>query len=986
MDALASCGMVVMTWNACGLESGAITDVVVILDDVYWDALLIQEGPFSEKSGRTVIQGGHQFYVSATVGKKRTCCILVHSRWGEYKQSFQAVSSRLAYLDLDVGDERKHRLTSVHLPDSSAPDDVYEASLLAVDQVITSARRAKRFNIVGMDANAVLGQREATDDPFLIGEFGVGQRNERGYDFSAWLHGVRLTAVTTMIDKPGEETWTHELWSTRLRRQIDFILLDEVRANAAEDVGTVDAIRGASDHRGVFARLKLEPYVPIERKRTKVQVGWQPRLNNDGKPNDYHEALDDVVGNFNCSVDDGTLVQQVVDAATLTAAAAPSTKRQHCEEVTRLFAARREEQSTVRRRELTKKLWKALRRQRRKQEDDDLDILVKAGCGLKKLRQTTQKHKGIERVSGLRDNTGNLKTDPDDMCEVFAHFYEDLYKELDVGVDGFPEPSEVRHSSVTAEEVRDALKVLKNRKTGANDGLVAEMLKTKHEGLVGALAVFFDSILSDQLEIPDTWKLSTLKVIFKKGDAELPQNYRPISIIPVMAKLYSAILYRRIRDHVDGRLADEQFGFRRGRGCADAVHILRTVVEKSNEWGEELWLATLDVEKAFDRVHHSSIFGALLEGEVNMSIVAALRRMYSELKANVCLWPGAESRSFNVERGVRQGDPLSPLLFNLMLDQVLREVGAIWRRRGYGTNVGQKLAGERLTHIAFADDMTVVARSWLSMKRMLDMLKTALARRGLRLHPSKCKAQTNNAQWPHRGDVAISDDFTVRVLAHDEELELLGTSLSLTDATNREIMRRIAKAWRMFWSLKALLLKRDSSLNRRLRLFDATVGCTATWCCESWSPRVEELRKLEVARRSMLRKIVAMPRGTEEDWLDWMQRSTHASLKRADTANVRRWCEFHFQRKWLWGGHVARRGWDTWLYQVSSWRDSAWQMLAMQAGGHRELRPSSRRWMKWEDPLRRFCAAEGRTCWTTLANHKEEWVSLASDFCAWSVH
>jgi hypothetical protein len=68
----------------------------------------------------------------------------------------------------------------------------------------------------------------------------------------------------------------------------------------------------------------------------------------------------------------------------------------------------------------------------------------------------------------------------------------------------------------------------------------------------------------------------------------------------VLAKLFSTVLYTRLHDTLEAHFPEEQFGFRRGRGCTDATHILRMVVEKSEEWGEVLWLAALDVEKAFD--------------------------------------------------------------------------------------------------------------------------------------------------------------------------------------------------------------------------------------------------------------------------------------------------------------------------------------------------------------------------------------------------
>ena len=98
-------------------------------------------------------------------------------------------------------------------------------------------------------------------------------------------------------------------------------------------------------------------------------------------------------------------------------------------------------------------------------------------------------------------------------------------------------------------------------------------------------------------------------------------------------------------------------GFRSGRGCDDALHVLRMVVEKSEEWGEELWAATLDVEKAFDKVHHAQLFDALIAADVGARIVHVLRKLYRDMSAYVQVSPGVETDHFRCSvasgRGIR---------------------------------------------------------------------------------------------------------------------------------------------------------------------------------------------------------------------------------------------------------------------------------------------------------------------------------------------
>ena len=236
--------------------------------------------------------------------------------------------------------------------------------------------------------------------------------------------------------------------------------------------------------------------------------------------------------------------------------------------------------------------------------------------------------------------------------------------------------------------------------------------------------------------------------------------------------------------------------------------------------------------------------------------------------------------------------------------------------------------------------------------------------------------------WTLQGDVSIEEGFSVHVLDEGLPLKVLGTVVSLEDTTQVEIDHRIATSWRRFWALKRLLLNQNVSIKQRLRLFDSTVGSCMLWCCRSWTPRVQEVKRINSAWHSMLRRICKNSRGSEENYVDWIRRSTARARRLAEGAGIRNWSRAFAAYKWAWAGHVARRGADTWLWKVTSWRDSAWTTCCFDVGGSRPLRPSRRRWMKWEHVLQSFSRQAGFGNWANAAMDKDVWLASQQEFIA----
>eukprot|EP00959_Pyramimonas_sp_CCMP1952_P239539 5006229-Pyramimonas_sp.AAC.1 len=178
--------------------------------------------------------------------------------------------------------------------------------------------------------------------------------------------------------------------------------------------------------------------------------------------------------------------------------------------------------------------------------------------------------------------------------------------------------------------------------------------------------------------------------------------------------------------------------------------------------------------------------------------------------------------------------------------------------------------------------------------------------------------------------------------------------LSLTDATKAELEHRVAIGWREFWAMKRLLMNADTSLYRRLNLFDAAIGSSVLYGAGSWTPRADETRFLTTAENGMLRRICGIRRRLEEPWHEWIRRATSRARAKARAAGVRDWPTAHAARKWSWAGHVCRSSARTWAWRVTFWRDSAWTADARREGSGRLMRPSRRRHMKWEDKLRQY--------------------------------
>ena len=189
---------------------------------------------------------------------------------------------------------------------------------------------------------------------------------------------------------------------------------------------------------------------------------------------------------------------------------------------------------------------------------------------------------------------------------------------------------------------------------------------------------------------------------------------------------------------------EEQHGFRPGRRLEEHLVTANLVLDKADAVGIPVWIISLDLSKAFDRVHWPALWTALVDEGIPVHLVWILQCVYFGQCGEVVGDMGQNSK-FNITGGVRQGCVLSPRLFCSVLQWEMRE----WRAEV--GNVGFDLmdGGPNLFDLRFADDILVFGRSRVEAGSLLDALVKHLDRVGLRSNPDKTVVITNEAQPPH---------------------------------------------------------------------------------------------------------------------------------------------------------------------------------------------------------------------------------------------
>ena len=545
----------------------------------------------------------------------------------------------------------------------------------------------------------------------------------------------------------------------------------------------------------------------------------------------------------------------------------------------------------------------------------------------------------------VKDREGKIQVEEAKIKEVWREYYKNLLneefvwdKEGLVGLEPYSGPCEL----ITESEVKLAIQQAKNGKAVGPSGVASDMLKAAGEAGVRWVTDLCNAIVKEGV-IPGDWAKSWMVSVYKgKGDALECGSYRGIKLIDHVMKVLERVIEKRIRSRVE--VSDMQFGFMPGKGTTDAIFIVRQLQEKYLGKKRELWMAFIDLEKAFDRVPREVLWWALRRVGVDEWLISIIKAMYVGVTTSVRTRSG-QSEEFEVKVGVHQGSVLSPLLFAIVLEAVSKEfrTGLPWE-------------------LLYADDLVLMAESEELLKDKIRVWKEGMEARGLKVNVAKTKVMKCHVnavrkeksgkypcgmcnkgvgrnsifckgcgRWIHKrcsgvtgklrenvnyrcANCAVDKVGSVDVEEKEVVLEdgsrfecvynfcYLGDMIGAAGGVGEASTSRVRCAWGKFRELSQILTKKGVPLKQKGQFYRTCVQSGMVYASETWAVKEEDEHKLERNENAMIR------------WMCGVSlRDKIPTVELRARLGIEGVLELVRRGRLRWFGHVERKASDDWV-------------------------------------------------------------------------
>jgi hypothetical protein len=267
-----------------------------------------------------------------------------------------------------------------------------------------------------------------------------------------------------------------------------------------------------------------------------------------------------------------------------------------------------------------------------------------------------------------------------------------------------------------------------NNKTAGADSIAAELLKNSGPYLVDALQAVIQQAWTSET-LPRSWSEGVLCPVYEKGDKLDCKNYRGICLLNVTYKVFAKTLYDRLLPHANAAVQHYQAGFQSGKSTTDQLFALRQILEKCNEFNITRYHLFIDFKAAYDTIVRNEVYVGMSELNFPTKVIRLTKATltivtYCVKIQNDCF------ELFETRQGLRQRDVLSTLLFNVVLEVIVRRENL----QTTGT-----IYNKETQLLAYAADIDIVGRSQSAVRDAYLAMEREAAKVGLKINEQKRK-------------------------------------------------------------------------------------------------------------------------------------------------------------------------------------------------------------------------------------------------------
>lgn len=951
------------------LRPGGLRSLTNALRAAKLDITAVQETRWPGKD--SMISGDFTFYYSGKSNdspREYGTGFMVFGRARNAVIGFSPVDERLCTLRIR-GKFFNYTLINVYAPTEEKDNEVKELFYEKLVEVYDGAPK-RDIKIVLGDFNAKIG-REVYYRP-TVGKYSLHENsNENGSRVIDFAASRNMVVSSTYFEHKNIHKATWESPDRRTRNQIDHVLIDGRHCSNVLDVRSCRGPNVDSDH--YLVKVIVRARISCRHNRQPASERWDvEKLRNEDIKRQYADSLErKIIDGMGCeqqNVNDAwnQIRRNVESAATEIIGMRTGNKRNNwfddeCQQtLDDKNAARLRNLSRFTRageaeyrskRNFEKKLF----RRKKRQQDREVLIEIERFGNQKETRnfyrKVNESRNGYSQQPLLcRDKNGLVLADEERCIRRWAEYFKELLNPRrpsnrnDENNDLPFHTAQPYVAEPTIQEVENEILKLKNFKAPGIDNIPGELFKNGGNALCMEMHELIKRIWNDE-QLPEEWKTSVLCPIYKKGDKLECGNYRGIALLNIAYKIFANILYKRLHPYSESTIGEYQGGFRVGRSTSDQLFNIRQILEKCKEYNIEIHQLFVDFKAAYDSVIRNKLWRVMEEFGIPNKLISLTKLTLDGAKSRVRV-RGKLSDVFDIEEGLRQGDPLATLLFNFTLEAAVRTMGM---------DTSSTIFTKSSQLLGYADDLDIIGRNMEAVKEKFIAMDRKGTDLGLKINDTKTEYMIISPSNRQIGQSVTIDTHTFKVV---NEFVYLGSQLNTDNDIMGEIKRRITLGNRSYFSLLKILKSKSVSWNSKCALYKSVIRPIVTYGSESWCLTQKEEQSLHTFERKVLRTIFGPV--FDQNQNRWRRRFNHELMQLYREPDIVRTTKIN-RLRWL--GHVQRMD-DNRVPK---------KLLKTKPEGKRSAgRPKSR----WFDAAFANLKTVGVTSWEALAADRPSWRSM----------